>query len=224
LKRATDNAKKEYLESICDEIIEFQRTGTYDLMHTKTGELGWKENHGMQNIRTEDSQGNIMIDQRRVLQILQNCITELYDRANRPEHLEFEPEDEEDEDEKDTYILQSEDDKALKEMRDKKATGVDDVAGDVLKCLGEDVLRLIALKKKPKAAKRSNHLTISIIADAAKIVARKIRRRIERKTEDALGEDQFGFRRGKGTRDAIGMMRIISERTLVIDEELCACS
>jgi hypothetical protein len=27
LKRATDNAKKEYLESICDEIIEFQRTG-----------------------------------------------------------------------------------------------------------------------------------------------------------------------------------------------------
>jgi hypothetical protein len=38
-----------------------------------------------------------------------------------------------------------------------------------------------------------------------------------------LGEDQFGFRRGKGTRDAIGMLRIISEQTLVIDEELCAC-
>jgi hypothetical protein len=38
-----------------------------------------------------------------------------------------------------------------------------------------------------------------------------------------LGEDQFGFRRGKRTRDAIGMLRIISERTLVIDEELCAC-
>jgi type I site-specific restriction endonuclease len=27
LKRATDNAKKEYLENICDEIVEFQRTG-----------------------------------------------------------------------------------------------------------------------------------------------------------------------------------------------------
>jgi hypothetical protein len=47
-------------------------------------------------------------------------------------------------------------------------------------------------------------------------------RRIERKTEDALGEDQFGFRRGKGTTDAIGMLRIISERTLDIDEELRA--
>jgi hypothetical protein len=38
-----------------------------------------------------------------------------------------------------------------------------------------------------------------------------------------LGEDQFGFRRGKGTNDAIGMLRIISERTLEMDEELCVC-
>ena len=34
---------------------------------------------------------------------------------------------------------------------------------------------------------------------------------------------RFGFRRGKGTRDAIGMMRIIAELTLEIDEELCVC-
>jgi len=33
LKRATDNAKKEYLENICNEIMEFQRTGRYDLMY-----------------------------------------------------------------------------------------------------------------------------------------------------------------------------------------------
>jgi len=38
-----------------------------------------------------------------------------------------------------------------------------------------------------------------------------------------LGEDQFGFRRGKGTRDAIGTLRMISERTLEIDEELNVC-
>ena len=45
----------------------------------------------------------------------------------------------------------------------------------------------------------------------------------QNKIEDVLGEDQFGFRRGKGTRDAIGMMRIIAERTLEMDEELCVC-
>jgi hypothetical protein len=82
---------------------------------------------------------------------------------------------------------------------------------------------MIALKKKPKAIKCRDHCTISIIAHASKIVERILRRRIERKTDDALGKDQFGFRRGKGTRDAIGMLRIVSEQTLAVDEELCAC-
>jgi uncharacterized membrane-anchored protein len=100
LKRATDNTKKEYFESMSDEIIGFQRTGRYNLMYMKTKELGWKENHGIQNIGIEDFQGNIIIDQRRVLQIWENYITELYDRANRPEHLEVEPEAEVDEDDK----------------------------------------------------------------------------------------------------------------------------
>jgi hypothetical protein len=63
LKKATDKDKKEYLENICDEIIEFQKTGRYDLMHIKTKELGWKENHGIQNIDIDDSQGNKIIDQ-----------------------------------------------------------------------------------------------------------------------------------------------------------------
>jgi hypothetical protein len=56
----------------------------------------------------------------------------------------------------------------------------------------------------------------------AKTVARILRRRIERKTDDVLGEDYFAFRRGKETIDAIGMFRTISEPTLVIVEKLCA--
>jgi len=58
---------------------------------------------------------------------------------------------------------------------------------------------------------------ISLTAHTAKI----IRRRIERKIEDVLGEDLIGYRRGKGTRDAIGMTRIIAERNLEIGEKLC---
>jgi hypothetical protein len=109
----------------------------------KTKELGWKENHGIQNIGIADSEGNIIIDQRRVLQIWENYITEFYVQANRPEHLEVEPEAEVDEDDKGPYILQSEVEKTIKEMRDKKATGDDDVPGDVLKLLGEDGLKLM---------------------------------------------------------------------------------
>ena len=111
--------------------------------------------------------------------------------------------------------------KAIKEKRNKKATGDDDdVLGDVLKLLGKGGLKvmkklinsiyetgewpkdftevtMIALKKKPQATKCSDHRTISLIAHTTKIVAKILRRRIEKKIEDVLGEDKFGFRRGK---------------------------
>jgi hypothetical protein len=60
--------------------------------------------------------------------------------------LEDEPEEEVDRDEKGPYILQSVVEKAIKEMRNRKATGDDDVPGDVLKLLGEGGLKI--LKKK----------------------------------------------------------------------------
>ena len=59
----------------------------------------------------------------------------------------------------------------------------------------------------------------SLISHTAKV----LRRRIEKKIKDVVGDDQFGFRRGKETRDTDGMLRIISQRTLALDEELCAC-
>ena len=120
MKRATDNAKKEYLENICNEIMEFQRTGRYDLMYMKTKELDWKETQGIENIGIEDSQGNRIVEQSQVLKIWENYITELYVRPNRPETLEVEPEEEVDTDEKGPYILQSELEKTVKEMRNKR--------------------------------------------------------------------------------------------------------
>jgi hypothetical protein len=50
--------------------------------------------------------------------VWQNYLTELCDRTNRPEYLEVESEEKVDTDEKDAYILHSEVEKAVKEMRD----------------------------------------------------------------------------------------------------------
>jgi len=83
---------------------------------------------------------------------------------------------------------------------------------------------MIALKKKTKATKCSDYRTISLIAHTAKIITKILRGRIEKKIEDVLGEEQFGFRRGKGTRNAIGMIRITAEWTLETDEEMCVSS
>ena len=40
LTKATEKAKKEYVENACTEIMEFHRTGRYDLTYMKIKELG----------------------------------------------------------------------------------------------------------------------------------------------------------------------------------------
>jgi hypothetical protein len=65
-----------------------------------------------------------------------------------------------------------------------------------------------ALQNKLKATKCSDHSTNSFITHTAKIVARILRRKTERKIEDVLGQDQSGFRRERETGDATGMPRI----------------
>jgi len=84
--------------------------------------------------------------------------------------------------------------KSIKEMRNRKATGDDDVPGDVFKLLGEGGLKiltklintiyetgewpkdftevtLIGLKKETHAIKCSDNRTISLIAHTTKIIA-----------------------------------------------------
>ena len=116
--------------------------------------------------------------------------------------------------------MQSKVKKPIKEMRNKKATCDDDVPGDVIKLFEEDGLKImtklintiyetgewlkdltevtmIAFKEKPQATKCSDHHTISLIAHTAKIVAKILRRRIEKKIEDVLGEDRLDLEEEK---------------------------
>ena len=74
-----------------------------------------------------------------------------------------------------------------------------------------------------QAKKCSDHRTISLISHTGKIVACILSKRLESKIEEVIEEDHFKFRKGKGNRDAIGLMRIISERVLDVKEEMCLC-
>ena len=58
----------------------------------------------LKSLTSEDSKLN-KIDKIQILKILEDNITALYNRPNRPENLEIEPEKEENADEKSTYIL-----------------------------------------------------------------------------------------------------------------------
>jgi hypothetical protein len=71
---------------------------------------------------------------------IKNYITDLYNPANRPENLEFEPE-EVAADEKRPYTLHSEVKKAIKKITDDDNDDNNDGPMDVLKLLGEDGLK-----------------------------------------------------------------------------------
>jgi hypothetical protein len=135
--------------------------------------------------------------------------------------------------------------RAIKEMKDKKATGNNEgQPGEELKFWGDDSLRQMAhlittyiilesgstilsyndfLKGEGERHKMHRPSHYQLICNTTKIVERIRRRRIERKSENLLGEDQFVFRRGKEIMDAVRMLRIISEQAMEIDEVLCAC-
>jgi hypothetical protein len=93
--------------------------------------------------RVEDSQWNMIVDQKQVLEVWEIYVEELSNPDNQPENLNVEPEEEIDEDHKGPHILRSEVEKAIKVIREKKATGDDDVSVEALKLRGDDGLNLL---------------------------------------------------------------------------------
>jgi len=131
-----------YLESKWEEIVELKKNR--GLICMKKREICWKETHGIQILGIIDPQGNMKDGQRHILQILESYVTELYDRTYRPKNLEVETEEEVDRDEKYPYYLYSKVENAIKQRRDKNATGDYSVPEDVLLLLGEGGFHLLA--------------------------------------------------------------------------------
>ena len=46
---------------------------------------------------------------------------------------------------------------------------------------------------------------------------------MENKAESYISDSQFGFRKGVGTRDAIGVMRMLCERSLDVGQDVYVC-
>ena len=135
---------------------------------------------------------------------------------------------------------------AISELKEGKAVGVDEIPAEMLRSLGEKALQevydicqdmyvvgkwpddftraaMIPLPKKNNAVKCSDFRTISLICHASKIMLRVLTKRIEAKTKQLLGKNQFGFRKGFGTRNAIGVMRTLCQRSLERGNEYLPC-
>jgi len=126
--------------------------------------------------------------------------------------------------------------KALESLSNGKAEGIDNIPEELLKELGskakdcltevcEDVYNtgiwpedftkavIITLAKKQDASNCSGFRTTSLLTHASKVMIKVLQQRIESKvtTEKVVGKDQFGFVKVRGTREAIGSLRILAD-------------
>ena len=85
------------------------------------------------------------------------------------------------------------------------------------------VSNFITIPKVSKAIRCSDFRTISLIPHASKILLKIIQTRINPIIDKHLSETQLGFRKGKGTRDGLFLLRCISERFIEKQQDLFLC-
>lgn len=142
-------------------------------------------------------------------------------------------------------ILRTEFNNSLKELSDKKATGIHNIPTKIHKnidekteniifeknkeCYNEGKLpddyvksKTITLPKKGNVSDCSNYRTIALLSHTSNILLNIIKNRLKTKVEQNKDEDQFGFRKGRGTREAILALRQILERRLEVNKDTFA--
>jgi len=246
LRRETDKAKEKWWEKQCRDLEELERIGRSDLVYSRVRELTEKPKISNQSSGIKDKDGQLLSETDKIKKRWKEYIEELYDKEGKPTELEIEMESQIDDDSKGPDILDIEITSAIEVMKNKKAEGVDGIPAEMLKNLGDQGTEelknickqiystgewpddftkaiMIPLQKKQNATECGDHRTISLISHASKIILRVLNRRIESKASTFIGKSQFGFRQGRGTREAIGVMRMLSERSLDHDNELFVC-
>ena len=128
-------------------------------------------------------------------------------------------------------------------MKSRKATGNDEIAIEMIKAAGSIVIQkltdlanqiyntgyipekmrestFIVIPKKAGTADCSKHRTISIMSQVTKIILKVILNRIRQKVNEEIDREQCGFRKGKGTVNAIYMLRMVIERSIEMQKDL----
>ncbi len=246
LRRSTEKAKEEWWKEQCVELEDLQRKGQFDKLYRQVNKLTKKPRGEGSNV-IKDQQGNLLHKPAEIRNRWKDYVEQLYSKETRPAQLDVEglPENRDD---MGPELLREEILAAINEMKNNKAEGIDNIPVEVLRILGEkatdelvsicqDIYRrgiwpedflqtvMIPLKKKAGAVECTDHRTISLLTHASKILMKVLTRRLQAKTDAIgfLGEDQFGFRKGRGTREAIGALRVLAERRLQHGEDVYVC-
>jgi hypothetical protein len=81
----------------------------------------------------------------------------------------------------------------------------------------------VAIPKKANAKKCSDYRTISLMSHTLKIFLKIVHIRIYKKAEEYMSQEQFGFRNGLGTKEALFSIQILVQRCQDINQNVYLC-
>ena len=237
IKKKCNEAKEAWLNEQCEEIENAKVTDS-KYMHNKINDISNKKASSQNNcIKSKD--GKILMNKADILKRWTEYIEELFydDRGDQLEitkPMEGPP------------ILESEVEKAIKEMNKGKAIGPDLIPVEAYEALDEKGIKklttlvnniydtgnipndmltstFITLPKKPGTTDCECHRTISLMSHTLKLLLKILMARIRNKIQPEISETQFGFVKDKGTTNAIFTMTMLTERCIEMQKDLYLC-
>jgi len=233
IQRMCREEKDKFYEDKCKEIVMLDELHS-QLLYKKIEDLRPRNNGMLQTVKNK--QGKCLIEKEEIMERWAEYVEDLYKDENRGEcdmgdlvH-EF-------------YTIGSEEIEAvIKDLPKGKACGEDNIPAELLQSMGEKGLDImtklinkiyksgyipedfrksifVPIPKVSKAKDCGDFRTIALISHASKILLHLIKKRITPIIERQLSESQMGFRKGKGTRDAVFQLRMISERITQLNTE-----
>ena len=81
----------------------------------------------------------------------------------------------------------------------------------------------IPIPKKGNAKECSNYRTIALISQASKVMLKILQARLQQYVNRELPDVQAGFRKGRGTRDQIANISLITEKAREFQKNIYFC-
>jgi hypothetical protein len=235
IKSMCDKAKEERLNHKCKE-MEANRNNTR-AMHTQIKEITRKKPNNKSGC-LKSSSGEMLIEKAKIVQRWTEYIQELYNDDREDTDILFNDEG--------PPILVAEVKDAIKQTRQMKAPGPDNITIEQIQALGksgqeiltkmfndmystgylpEDLKKsiYIPLPKKERAVDCEDHRTISLMSHVTKIFTRIILKRMRNKINPEIADEQCGFVADKSTSNAIFILRTLVERSIEVQVDLYLC-
>src|SRR5215469_13381289 len=239
IHKECNKARETWMNDRCMDIENLSKTDQ-QMMYEKVSELT-RERMYKQGKAIKKKDGTVVMGKEEVMERWDEYIyiSELF-RDNRQENISIQYNGE------GPPILKEEVEDAMNKMKFGKAVGNDGIALEMLKALGNfavekittlankiyesgeltihmSKLVFIAIPKVQGTLEFEKHRTISIMSQVTKILLRVVLIRIRNKIRPQISEEQYGFAKGKGTRNAIFVQRNLAEKTLEVNQDLYLC-